>query len=103
VNTGWTGGAYGKGGRRFDIPVTRAVVHAVQSGILVNQAHETLPGFNVKVPTHIEGVDAALLNPKKAWTDSTAYDENANILIEQFKNNFTRFAVPDVIKNAGPQ
>ena len=53
VNTGWSGGAYGKGGERFSIPVTRAVVKAVTSGELRHATFTTLPGFNVQIPMHI--------------------------------------------------
>lgn len=103
VNTGWTGGGYGKGGKRFSIPVTRAVIHAAQSGELLKQKCEMLPGFNIQIPTHIEGVDANLLDPRKTWQDQAAYAQNVKTLIELFKTNFTKFSVPDVIKHAGPQ
>lgn len=103
INTGWTGGAYGEGGKRFSIPVTRAVVHAAQTGKLKNQKLETLPGFNIQIPTHVEGVDANLLDPRKTWSDKEAYKKNSQALIEKFQQNFKKFAVSDAVKNAGPQ
>jgi len=103
VNTGWTGGGYGKGGQRFSIPVTRAVIHAAQSGELLKQNWDILPGFNVKIPTQVKGVDANLLDPRKTWQDQAAYAQNVKTLIELFQNNFAKFSVPDLIKNAGPK
>lgn len=104
VNTGWTGGSHGKGGVRFSIPTTRAIVNAVLSGELKTGTTELLAGFNLVIPTQVTGVDAKLLNPRKCWNDTTAYDRQAKILMEKFKENFKKFiTVADAIKNAGPQ
>ncbi len=103
VNTGWSGGAYGEGGKRFAIPVTRAVVHAAQKGILINAPKTTLPGFNFAVPAAVAGVDTALLNPSQYWQDKAAFEKHSRALIEKFKQNFKKFNVPDAIQNAGPQ
>jgi phosphoenolpyruvate carboxykinase (ATP) len=102
VNTGWAGGAYGKGGERFSIPVTRAVIQAIQSQALINTPMVTLPGFNFEIPTQLPGVDTRLLHPARSWADPEDYRRCAAELIEQFNRNFTRFKVSDSIKNAGP-
>lgn len=102
VNTGWTGGAHGKGGNRFSIPTTRAVVTAIVNGELKNANYETLPGFNLSIPTSVHGVEDKLLNPRKAWANTTEHDQHAAELIHLFVENFKRFNVSDSITNAGP-
>src|SRR3990167_7695522 len=103
VNTGWTGGAYGKGGERFSIPTTRTIVRAIINDDLRNAPYETLPGFNLAIPTALPGVDSKVLNPRTAWTDKNAHDQFAKELMDKFVENFKKFNVSDAIRNAGPQ
>lgn len=102
VNTGWTGGAHGEGGKRFSIPTTRAIVSAIVKGELANATYETLPGFNLQIPTHVTNVDANLLNPCKTWQNAADHDRNAATLIKLFVENFKRFEVSSTIHDAGP-
>jgi phosphoenolpyruvate carboxykinase (ATP) len=103
VNTGWSGGAHGKGGKRFAIPTTRTVVTAIVNGDLREAQYEKLDGFNVEVPLEVSGVDSRLLNPKRCWDDEVALLANTKILVEQFQQNFKKFNVSDTILKAGPR
>ncbi len=102
INTGWTGGAYGQGGKRFDIQLTRDVVHAAISGVLLDGPCEVLPGFNIAIPTQAPGIEAAVLDPRTSWTDKKAFRAHTNKLITSFRENFEKFNVPEIIKSAGP-
>lgn len=103
VNTGWTGGGYSKGGKRFSIPTTRAIIRAILTGKLKNAPTETLPGFNLNIPKEVPDVDASLLNPQKNWADQASFQQETQILMDQFIENFKKFKVSDTILKAGPE
>ncbi|MFV0477579.1 MAG: phosphoenolpyruvate carboxykinase [Parahaliea sp.] len=105
INTGWTGGsgAPGGSGARFPIPVTRAVVAAAQSGVLLNAPTGHLDILNLDFPTAIPGVDPQYIDPRKSWGDSAAYDDQARKLAALFTDNIAKFDASEAILAAGPK
>ena len=103
VNTGWTGGPYGVG-ERIKLPYTRAMVSAVLNGELNNVPYRTDPAFGLHVPENCPGVPDEVLDPRKTWSDPTAYDQQAQALVTRFRENFADFSgdMTKKIRDAGP-
>ena len=102
VNTGWTGGPYGTGSR-FDIPTTRRIVNAIQNGELSDVETQHIPGLNLEIPKHVDGVDSKLLNPIETWENPESYESYLKKLVKKFQDNFKKFNVGHDIISAGPK
>jgi phosphoenolpyruvate carboxykinase (ATP) len=103
INTGWSGGPYGKG-QRMKLALTRAIVKAVLSGDLKNVATKPDPIFGLHIPVSCPDVPAEVLEPRTTWKDAAAYDEKARELAAMFDKNFQENAAdaPDEVRKAGP-
>ena len=101
VNTGWTGGPHGVG-TRFDIPVTRRIINAIQNGELNGVETRHIEGLKLDVPAYVDGVDPKVLTPKATWKNQNEYDKYLRDLVSQFQENFKKFSVRSEIIEAGP-
>lgn len=103
VNTGWTGGSYGKGSR-MKLRYTRSMVRCAIKGELDNVDYIKDPIFNLAMPTECPEVPQEVLNPVNTWENENEYYEKANELAQNFINNFQQFKdVSKNIKNANPK
>ena len=53
----------------------------------------TIPVFNLAVPSRIEGVDENLLDPGKAWDSPYKWHIAASDLAMKFIMNFNKFSI----------
>ena len=60
--------------------------------------------FGFEVPETVAGVAPEVLDPRRTWADTAAYDDRAGKLAEMFTANFRNFAdgVGEDVKAAGP-
>jgi phosphoenolpyruvate carboxykinase (ATP) len=99
VNTGWVGGPPGVG-NRMKLAYTRAMVNAAIEGRLEGVAFAAEPFFGLSIPAAVPNVPSDVLDPRRAWAESAAYDEAAKKLAALFFENFKRFAnhaAPEVL------
>ncbi len=90
INTGWSRGGYGRG-ERIPLPVTRRIVDAVLTGELAEVKTETMPVFNLSIPTRIDGVPKDILFPWLGWSSQDEYKKKAEYLAAMFKENISQF------------
>ena len=81
----------------------RVPLSAILNGELKNAEYDILPGFKLKIPKSVTGIDPNLLDPRKCWKDQVAYNKTTKILIEKFIENFKQFEVSKNIQQAEPE
>jgi len=103
LNTGWTGGAYGKGSR-ISLKYTRTMIDAVHDGTLANAEFEEMPIFGLRIPKSCHNVPYEVLNPLKSWPDPQAYQAELLKLTKKFHDNFAQYQgqISDDVISGGP-
>jgi phosphoenolpyruvate carboxykinase (ATP) len=104
INTGWTGGGYGRG-RRIKLAFTRAMVRAVLNRTLANVSFAVDPMFGLPIPQSCPDVPSTLLHPRDTWSNPAEYDASARRLTGLFHANFGSYAnqVSEAVRAAGPR
>jgi phosphoenolpyruvate carboxykinase (ATP) len=104
VNTGWTGGSYGKGSR-IKLSLTRAMVRAALQGTLAAVPFKPDPIFRTLVPESCPGIPSEVLHPRKTWQNTSEYDTQARKLAGLFQTNFANYAAgaSEAVREAGPK
>ena len=103
INTGWSGGPYGKG-QRMKLVYTRAMITAALEGKLDNVEYAAHKTFGMLMPEECPNVPSELLSPRYAWADENEYDKKAQELAAMFIKNFEKYAggVEEEILAAAP-
>lgn len=103
VNTGWSGGSFGRG-HRIDINYTRAMINAALEGELTSAPSKKHSILNLNMILKCPGVPQEILDPRQTWDDSRAYDKKAVELAKLFNENMQRWqGIPKAILEAGPR
>ena len=101
VNTGWNGT-----GKRISIKDTRAIIDSILDGSIEKADTKVIPTFNFVVPTALNGVNAAILDPRDTYENATEWNEKAAKLAGLFVKNFVQYTDNEEGQNlvkAGPQ
>ncbi|MDD4225534.1 MAG: phosphoenolpyruvate carboxykinase (ATP) [Mariniphaga sp.] len=101
VNTGWNGT-----GKRISIKDTRAIIDAILSGSIEKAETKMVPVFNLEVPTSLENVNPAILDPRDTYEDPKQWEEKAKDLAGRFIKNFEKYTDNEegkALVAAGPQ
>ena len=73
------------------IKATRALLTAALNGSLSEVEFRKDSNFGFHVPVAVPGVDTKLLDPRSTWSDGSAYDAQADKLVNMFADNFAQY------------
>ncbi|MEA4910355.1 MAG: phosphoenolpyruvate carboxykinase (ATP) [Chloroflexi bacterium] len=90
VNTGWTGGPYGRG-TRIKLTYTRAMIDAALTHKFDHVTFRQSAHFGLSIPQTCPRVPDDILDPVSTWKDRRDYDQLAHQLVGRFENYFEHF------------
>jgi phosphoenolpyruvate carboxykinase (ATP) len=104
INTGWIGGAYGRG-ERIPLAYTRSIVRSILDGKLGNCNWQVHPVFHFAVPDSCPGLPDQVLNPGHSWKNPSEYRQQAKELAARFIENFKPYEnkVPEAVLWGAPE
>lgn len=76
--------------QRISLENTRNIIHAIHDGKITGPMN-TLPIFDLKYPTKIEGVDSHILNPADTWKNKEEFNSTLKKVAEMFNQNFKKY------------
>ncbi|MEC8063407.1 MAG: phosphoenolpyruvate carboxykinase (ATP) [Pseudomonadota bacterium] len=91
VNTGWSGGSYTSGGKRFAIDFTRMLLDRILDGTVLDAEMGKIEGFDLRFPMQVPGLDSNLLDPRKSWSSQSAYNEAYQELFKSCNDNYQQY------------
>jgi len=86
VNTGWNGS-----GKRISIKDTRAIIDSILDASIDKAPSKVIPYFNLEVPTSLEGVNPAILDPRDTYANPEEWNQKAKELACRFIDNFVKY------------
>ncbi|MCA6943044.1 phosphoenolpyruvate carboxykinase (ATP) [Pectobacterium polaris] len=86
VNTGWNGS-----GKRISIKDTRGIIDAILNGSIDDAEMQTLPVFDLAIPTSLPGVNSDILDPRDTYASVEQWQEKADDLAQRFITNFDKY------------
>ena len=101
VNTGWNGT-----GKRISIKDTRGIIDAILNGSIDDAETQTLPIFDLSIPTALPGVDPTILDPRDTYASPAQWEEKAHDLAQRFITNFDKYTdtpAGAALVSAGPK
>jgi len=69
------------------------MIRGALSGVLEKAGFQKDSVFGLRVPNRVEGVPEALLMPKNTWPDPKAYESQAKVLLQRFREQAQKLGI----------